>query len=76
MKFAGLKLFADGSVSGRTAWVCCPYRGDGHGYSTLSDEDLRSGYEWARRNRVQVAVHAMGDRALGRVIDFFKDVEP
>ena len=76
IKFAGLKLFADGSVSGRTAWVCEPYRNSGHGYSTLSDADLRSGYEWAQRNKVQVSVHAMGDRALQRVIDFFADKEP
>ena len=77
VRVAGLKLFADGSVSGRTAWMCCPYRGgDGRGYSTLSDADLQAGYEWARRNRVQVAVHAMGDRALRRVIDFFADKEP
>ena len=76
IKFAGIKLFADGSVSGRTAWMCKPYRNDGHGYSTLSDDDLNAGYEWARRNRVQVAVHAMGDRALQRVIDFFADKEP
>jgi predicted amidohydrolase YtcJ len=75
-KFAGIKLFADGSVSGRTAWMCKPYRNSGHGYSTLSDEDLNSGYEWARRNGVQVAVHAMGDQALQRVIDFFADKEP
>lgn len=76
IKFAGLKLFADGSVSGRTAWMCRPYRNSGHGYSTLSDADLQSGYEWAKRNKVQVAVHAMGDRALQRVIDFFADKEP
>lgn len=75
-KFAGIKLFADGSVSGRTAWMCKPYRNSGHGYSTLSDEDLFAGYEWARRNQVQVAVHAMGDQALQHVIDFFADKEP
>jgi predicted amidohydrolase YtcJ len=75
-KFAGIKLFADGSVSGRTAWMCKPYRNAGHGYSTLSDDDLNAGYEWARRNKVQVAVHAMGDRALQRVIDFFAEKDP
>ena len=75
-KFAGIKLFADGSVSGRTAWMCKPYRNSGCGYSTLSDDDLNAGYEWARRNRVQAAVHAMGDQALQRVIDFFVDKEP
>jgi predicted amidohydrolase YtcJ len=75
-KFAGIKLFADGSVSGCTAWMCRPYRNSGHGYSTLSDADLNAGYEWARRNGVQVAVHAMGDRALQHVIDYFADKEP
>ena len=32
--------------------------------------------EWARRNGVQLAVHAMGDRALDRVVDLFADQEP
>lgn len=76
IKFAGIKLFADGSVSGRTAWMCEPYRDSGHGYSTLTDDDLNAGYEWAKRNGVQLAVHAMGDRALQHVIDFFADKEP
>ena len=75
-KFAGIKLFADGSVSGCTAWMCKPYRNSAHGYSTLTDADLNAGYEWARRNKVQVAVHAMGDRALDHVIDFFAAKDP
>ncbi|HEY7786661.1 MAG TPA: amidohydrolase [Pyrinomonadaceae bacterium] len=76
INFAGLKLFADGSVSGKTAWLCEPYRDSGHGYSTLTDADLEAAYEWTRRNQVQLAIHAMGDRALQRVIDFFVDKEP
>ena len=76
VKFAGLKLFADGSISGCTAWMNEPYRASGHGYSTLGDEDLLASYEWAKRNKVQVSVHAMGDRALERIVDFFADKEP
>jgi predicted amidohydrolase YtcJ len=76
VKFAGLKLFADGSISGCTAWMNQPYRTAGHGYSTLADEDLLASYEWARRNKVQVSVHAMGDRALERIVDFFAGKEP
>ena len=35
-KFAGIKLFADGSISGRTAWVSEAYRNsDEHGFPTL-----------------------------------------
>ena len=77
VRFAGIKMFADGSMSGRTAWVNEAYADSAeHGYPTISVETMQAGYEWARRNRVQVAVHAMGDRALQRVIDFFADKEP
>lgn len=77
VKFAGLKLFADGSMSNRTAWVSEPYRDSNeHGFPTLTKEDLEAAHEWARRNRVQIAVHGMGDRALGMAIDFFADQEP
>jgi predicted amidohydrolase YtcJ len=43
---------------------------------TLDDDDLRAAVGWARRNHVQVAVHAMGDRALNHVLDMFADQEP
>ncbi len=76
-KFAGLKLFADGSVSNRTAWVTEAYRNSNdHGYSTLTEDDLKSSYEWASRNKVQIAVHAMGDKTFQDVFDFFADKEP
>ncbi len=77
IRFAGIKLFADGSISGRTAWMTEPYQGTNErGYATIDGDALQSGYEWARRNNVQVAVHAMGDRALQRVVDFFADKSP
>jgi len=77
MKIAGLKLFMDGAYSNRTAWTEDPYPGSSdHGMHTLADEDLRAAVAWARRNRVQVAVHAMGDRALNHVLDMFGDDEP
>jgi len=75
--FAGVKLFADGSLSGRTAWVLDPYRGsDACGYPTTSREELRAAHAFAARNGVQVAVHAMGDRALQWVIDHFAAERP
>ena len=77
VKFAGIKLFADGSISGRTAWMREPFAGSNEfGMSTLTAESMRSACEWARRNAVQVAVHAMGDRALDTVIDFFAAEDP
>lgn len=75
---AGLKVIMDGAYSNRTAWVCHPYPGsdDDHGLRTLSDEDALSAGAWARRNGVQLAVHAMGDRAIRQVIELFADQEP
>jgi predicted amidohydrolase YtcJ len=77
MKIAGLKLFMDGAYSNRTAWTEAPYPGScDHGMHTLSDGDLRAAVNWARRNHIQVAVHAMGDRALNHALDLFGDEEP
>lgn len=77
MKIAGLKLFMDGAYSNRTAWTEEPYPGScDHGMHTLADDDLRAAVNWSRRNHIQVAVHAMGDRALNHVLDLFGDEEP
>jgi predicted amidohydrolase YtcJ len=77
MKIAGLKLFMDGAYSNRTAWTEDEYpRSCDHGMHTLTDEDLRDAVNWARRNHIQVAVHAMGDRALNHVLDMFAYEEP
>ena len=77
MKIAGLKLFMDGAYSNRTAWTEDEYPGShDHGMHTLTDDDLRDAVNWARRNHIQVAVHAMGDAALNHVLDMFAGEEP
>lgn len=77
VRVAGVKLVSDGAYSNRTAWTLDPYPGsDDRGLSTLPVEELVRGVEWARRNGVQAAVHAMGDRAISLVIDTFADSEP
>ena len=74
---AGIKLFADGTISGRTAWTVDPYPGTGErGIPMLDDATLVEAVQWARRNGVQVAVHAMGDAALQQVIDICAPMEP
>jgi predicted amidohydrolase YtcJ len=77
VKLAGVKLVMDGAYSDRTAWTDDAYPGScDHGLQTATDEDLRGAVGWARRNGVQVAVHAMGDRALRYVVDVLGDEEP
>ena len=69
----GLKLLADGSVSGKTAWVNPPYLGDdeNYGLSTTSEEELLEAAEFAKRNQIQLVVHAMGEQAIDLVVDTF-----
>ena len=74
----GLKLFIDGSVSNRTAWMRGPYRdsSDQRGMRTAGDDDLAGALKFARENKLQIACHAMGDRAVEHVVEFYEDEEP
>ncbi|VEF49888.1 metal-dependent hydrolase [Bacillus freudenreichii] len=70
---AGIKLFADGSISGQTAWVNPPFLGGGENYgiSTTTQEELLAAGEAAKKHGIQLAVHAMGERAIDQVVDAF-----
>lgn len=77
VRVAGVKLFMDGAYSNRTAWTDDAYPSSSdRGVRIAGDGDLRAAARWCRRNRVQLAAHAMGDRALRQVVDLFADDEP
>lgn len=46
------------------------------GLQPSGDEKLQRAVEMARQNKLQLAVHAMGDKAIQTVIDVTKDLEP
>lgn len=75
---AGIKLFIDGSISNRTAWMREPYPGttDDVGMRTCSPELMADALAFARANHLQIAVHAMGDRAIEEVVGVYGDEEP
>ena len=68
---AGLKLIGDGSVSGRTAWMDKPYfdTEDEYGISVCSDDLIESAIDFCKKNQCQLSMHAMGGRAIARVVD-------
>lgn len=68
---AGLKLIGDGSISGRTAWMNRPYRNSAHdfGISVCTDEVLESAVDFCKKNRCQLSMHAMGGRAIERMVN-------
>ena len=80
VRIAGVKLFADGSVSGMTAAVRKPYQKakasdpDNVGFLTLDRETLWAALDYARRNGIQVSIHVMGDRSLDLILDWLSGV--
>lgn len=65
IRLAGLKLIGDGSVSGKTAWVRQPYPGtEEYGMSVCSRQMLESALAFCKAHQCQLAVHAMGERAI------------
>ncbi|MEM3403820.1 MAG: amidohydrolase [Nitrososphaeria archaeon] len=71
----GVKVFADGSLGGRTAYLKEPYldRLDTCGLPMLSQDDLNKIVLKANQFGIQVAVHAIGDAANEMVIKAFEN---
>lgn len=62
--FGGIKLFADGSIGGKTAAIFESYKNDKENYGLLLEEKLKSYIEKSHKEGLQVAIHAIGDRAI------------
>lgn len=71
LRMAGVKLFADGALGSRGAWLLKPYS-DAPGQSGagfMTDDVLQNYMSRAAMDGFQVAVHAIGDRANRQVLD-------
>ncbi|MFO8062647.1 MAG: amidohydrolase family protein [bacterium] len=70
IRFKGLKVFADGSVGGRTAAFSENYLASSEsGALLLTDSQLKGIVEIAEKNNLQTAVHAIGDRAIEQALE-------
>ncbi len=73
VNLAGGKLFADGSLNARTAWMLEPYA-DGHkgqecGLPNWSADQLVDAVKECERFDLPLATHAIGDRAVREVLN-------
>jgi predicted amidohydrolase YtcJ len=60
-----LKIISDGSLNTRTAWCCEDYAdGSGAGAANQTSDELNRLLDLAHANGLEVATHAIGDRAL------------
>ena len=82
LRLGAVKIFADGSLVGRTAALIDPYAGDGagneqgpgngQGYLQADAADLQATIIAAHRSGWQVATHAIGDLAIDVVLDAYE----
>ncbi|MDW7739830.1 MAG: amidohydrolase [Bacillota bacterium] len=75
-KTGPLKILADGSIGGRTAFLSEPYydTGDSCGVAIYQEDELTELVKMAYLNGMQVATHAIGDAAINMVLDTYEQV--
>lgn len=67
-----LKVFADGALNTRTAWCFDPYPSGDYGHSVHARGDLAAVLADAKEVGFEVALHAIGDRAVSEALDAFE----
>lgn len=73
LTIAGLKLYADGALGSRGAWLLAPYLDDpgNRGIPIIAEDTIAFEAERALRAGMQVCVHAIGDAAVRTVLDAY-----
>ena len=71
------KILSDGSLVGRSAFMCCDYAAEAgnQGLLQFPEDFLRERIIGAHRAGWQVAAHAIGDAALDVVMDIFAEAQ-
>lgn len=76
LRMGGVKLYADGALGSRGAWLKAPYsdapKESGLGF--LADDVIRNLMSRAAMDNYQVAVHAIGDKANAQVLDAIEEL--
>jgi len=75
LRIAGVKVFADGALGSRSAWMLAPYEGDPDnlGIPTITPDELRYVVSTANAAGLSVAIHAIGDAANRAVLDAIQE---
>ena len=76
LRMGGVKLYADGALGSRGAWLKRPYtdQPDTRGLRFLTDSQLREQAGKAAGMGFQLAIHAIGDAANAQVISAFEEL--
>jgi len=73
LKIMGVKIFTDGSLGAHTAWLSEPYNDDPStsGVPTIEKEKLINLIKKAHEGGLQLAIHAIGDKAIDTVLEAY-----
>lgn len=73
VRMGPLKIISDGSLNTRTAWCCEEYAdGPGAGAPNQTADELRELLDRAHRGGLEVATHAIGDRACDAALTAYE----
>lgn len=77
VRIGGLKQFADGSISERSAWLSAPYIGESNfsGTKVGTREELYEKGKKAHQAGWQLATHANGDLAIDEVLSVYEQIQ-
>lgn len=78
VRIGGVKQYADGSISERTAWLSQPYIGIPNNYVGLQLSSREQLYETGRKAHAagwQLATHANGDLAIDRILGVYEQIQ-
>lgn len=76
LRIGAMKVFSDGSLIGHTAAMCNDFSNDAgnSGFLQAEVDQMRAVITGAHVAGWQVATHAIGDRAVGAVLDIYEEV--
>jgi predicted amidohydrolase YtcJ len=74
LRIGAVKMFLDGALGSRTAWMREPYEdGSGCGMNTLAAAEFRDNVRRAAAAGIAATVHAIGDAAVCLALDVLSD---
>lgn len=74
-KIGAIKIFADGSLGARTAYMVEPYLDSGENGVLTLPENFDGIVQFAEKTGLQLCVHVIGDLALHEVLNRFERLE-
>jgi predicted amidohydrolase YtcJ len=80
LRLGHVKVFTDGSLGSRTAWLLQPFaklnagEGDNTGVNVTPPEQMAAEFRQAAELGFPISVHAIGDRANRVVLDIFEEL--